>query len=331
MRYAQLISWLVESGPYDESSGEELQQAFAAMLDGGVPELELGALLAALSSRPLSALMLEAATYAISSRMFTLPWPDGAAGLRPQPVVMPAYGAVRGQHNLTPLLASVLQRLHVPVLVHGLLEGHGGVASAYVFRELGVLPCTSIAQARDALQRDGLAFVPTGVVAPGLAQLLSLRSRLGVTPVVHAAALMLDPFAGVGMRMIGADEPVQHAALRGALLDSEGTALLTRGSEGEVFVNPRRRPRIELIRDGGASVLFDQEGTHEEDNVADEGDHSPRATVAWTRRVLEGAATLPLPLLNQLACCLYAAGHADDLNKAKAIVAVEARSLATAA
>ena len=106
--------------------------------------------------------------------------------------------------------------------------------------------------------------------------------------------------------------------------------MLTRGTEGEVFVNPRRRPRIELIRDGAASMLFDQEGTHEEE-VVPEGDHSPRATAAWTRRVLEGAATMPLPLLNQLACCLFAAGHAGDLNKAKAIVAVEARSLATAA
>lgn len=328
MNYAQLISGLVEPGPEDESSSEALQQAFAAMLDGGVPELELGAVLAALASRPVSATMLQAAGYALSSRVFSLPWPEASTG--PQPVVMPAYGAVRGQHNLTPLLASVLQRLHVPVLVHGLLEGHGGVASAYVFRELGVLPCSSLAQAADVLQRDGLAFVPTGALSPGLAQLLSLRNRLGATPIVQAMALLLDPFGGAGMRMIGADDVVQQAALRGVLLADEGAALLTRGTEGEVFVSPRRRPRIELIRNGLATVLFDQEGTHDEE-AAPEGDHSPRATAAWTRRVLEGAATLPLPLLNQLACCLFAAGHAGDLNKAKAIVAVEARSLATAA
>jgi anthranilate phosphoribosyltransferase len=330
MNYAQLISGLVEPGPDDESSGEALQQAFAAMLDGGVPELELGAVLAALASRPVSASMLLAADYALSSRVFSLPWPDEVAGQHPQPVVMPAYGAVRSQYNLTPLLATVLQRLHVPVLVHGLLEGHGGVASAYVFRELGVLPCTSLAQASEALQRDGLAFVPTGALAPGLAQLLSLRNRVGPTAIVQSMALMLDPFAGVGMRMIGSDDVVQHAALRGALLAGEGAALLTRGTEGEVFVSPRRRPRIELLRDGVASVLFDQEGAHEDESIP-EGDYSPRATAAWTRRVLEGSATLPLPLLNQLACCLFAAGHAGDLNKAKAIVAVEARSLATAA
>ncbi len=47
-------------------------------------------------------------------------------------------------------------------------------------------------------------------------------------------------------------------------------------------------------------------------------------------RVLEGSATLPMPILNQLACCLHASGHAADLNEAKAIVAVEARSLAAA-
>lgn len=39
---------------------------------------------------------------------------------------------------------------------------------------------------------------------------------------------------------------------------------------------------------------------------------------------------LPLPLVNQIACCLYGAGYTDDMNQAKAIVAVETSSLAAA-
>ena len=49
-----------------------------------------------------------------------------------------------------------------------------------------------------------------------------------------------------------------------------------------------------------------------------------RATVDWMHAVLAGVHAIPAPLANQLACCLYASGYADDLNQAKAIVAVDA-------
>jgi hypothetical protein len=39
---------------------------------------------------------------------------------------------------------------------------------------------------------------------------------------------------------------------------------------------------------------------------------------------------LPLPLVNQIACCLYGAGYTQDLNQAKAIAAVETGSLIAA-
>ncbi len=209
MRYAHLIKALTEfptgeHGTEGPVAGHVLQGLFAAMLDGGVPELELGGLLVALagpaSSQTMLPAMLSAFSAALSPRVLALSWPAGGTATGPRPVVIPAYGGVRTQRNLAPLVALVLQRLHVPVLVHGTLEGHGGVASAYVFRELGVMPSTTLAQAQAVLERDRLAFVPTGVIAPGLAQLLSLRSRLGVSGICQAMALLLDPFAGAGMR-----------------------------------------------------------------------------------------------------------------------------------
>jgi hypothetical protein len=45
------------------------------------------------------------------------------------------------------------------------------------------------------------------------------------------------------------------------------------------------------------------------------------------RLALAGEAPIPHPLVNQLACCLYACGYTDDMNQAKAIAAVEAGSL----
>ncbi len=42
---------------------------------------------------------------------------------------------------------------------------------------------------------------------------------------------------------------------------------------------------------------------------------------------MAGQVPIPHPLVNQLACCLYASGYTDDMNQAKAIAAVEAGGL----
>jgi anthranilate phosphoribosyltransferase len=51
------------------------------------------------------------------------------------------------------------------------------------------------------------------------------------------------------------------------------------------------------------------------------------STAKWIRRVMDKEIALPKPIANQLACCLYASGYAEDFNQAKAIVAVEATGL----
>lgn len=331
MSYSQMIKALCDERATEDVPGvEESQQIFGAMLDGGIPELELGALLIALATRPASLDMRLGFGAALASRVHSLPLPEGESHPDLHPIVIPAYGAARAQRNLAPLVALILQRLHIPVLVHGTLEGHGGVASAYIFRELGVMPCMTLAQAGAALARDRLAFVPTGVIAPGLAQLLALHRRLGTTGICLAMASLLDPFNGAGMRVVAADHAADLDGMRELLLAEGGAGLLMQGTEGEAFVNPRRRPRIELVRDGASTALYEQEAAHDIDNEWVEADFGARATAAWMRRVLAGHAALPQPIINQLACCLYAAGHSTDLNEAKAIVAVETRSLAAA-
>ena len=71
-----------------------------------------------------------------------------------RPLVIPTYNGARHQANLLPLLVLLLKRIGVPVLVHGCLDGSGRVASAYVFRELGILPCVTPGQAQKALTSD---------------------------------------------------------------------------------------------------------------------------------------------------------------------------------
>ena len=307
-------------------SEHDAHQLFSAVLDGGVPELELGAVLLAMRVKSESLPELLGFYSALDERLSRLRAPAGKA----VPVILPSYNGAREQPNLLPLLALLLQRFGVPVLVHGVLNGSGRIASAYIFRELGVMPCATLAQAQEALEASGIAFVPTAVLAPGLAAALSLRGRLGVRSSAHVVAKLIDPFAGESLRVVGASYPSYLATLRAVLVATGVNALLLRSTEGEPFADPKCRPQLEHICNGAAQVLFEAEAGPHNRTPAQPASVDATATAAWIRRALAGEVTVPLPIVNQLACCLFGAGYASDMNQAKAIVAIEAGSLAAA-
>lgn len=303
---------------------DEAKQLYGAMLDGGVPELELGAIAIGLRLKGETVDEMIGFLGAINDRLYTLRRPQG----RIRPVVIPTYSGSRNGMNLTPLLAMLLRRFDIPVLVHGLIEGYGRVTTAQIFREFGLLPCTSRVLAQRQLVENGLVFVPLSVFSPGLSDLLALRSRLGVRNSAHCLVKMLDPFGGQGLLLAAATQPSYLDTMREVLMRLGSHALLLRGLEGEPAADPKRRPRIEHLHDGSDDILFEAE--HDSLNALP---HFPetceaRTTAEWMRRVLSGEYVLPAPLANQLACCLYACGYTDDFNQAKAIVALEGLSLA---
>jgi anthranilate phosphoribosyltransferase len=115
--------------------------------------------------------------------------------------------------------------------------------------------------------------------------------------------------------------------MRDVLVERSQRGLLLRGTEGEPVANAKRRPRLEYIRHGAVDVLFEAE--HDSlrglPNLPESFDAA--STARWIRRVLDKQIPLPKPIANQLACLLFASGYVDDLNQAKAIVAVEATGL----
>ena len=306
----------------DLSEGDA-HDLFAAVLDGGVPDLELGACLCALRMKHESPNEILGFYRATSERLYSLKPP--ATTLRP--LVFATYGGARQEPNLLPLLILLLQRMGVPVLLHGTLEGGGRVASAYILRELGVLPGGSLTQAQKSLDEDLLAFVPTAVLCPGLANLLALRGRLGISNPAHGLVTLLDPIEGGGLRMVSAAQPLHLEQLETFLLATGFDALLMKSTEGEPFANPKQRPRIKLFRQGEAIVLFEEEMLSARGALSQPSALDAAATAAWMRQAMAGQVPIPHPLVNQLACCLYASGYTDDMNQAKAIAAVEAGGL----
>jgi len=328
MRTMQIIKRIAQAGESARDLAEgEAHELFAGMLDGGLPDLELGAVLIALHLKSESGCELLGFHRALYERLYTLPAPAAQA----RPVVLPAYGGARTEHNLLPLLGLLLRRLGVPVLFHGTLEGSGRLASVYILRELGVLPSASLRQAQAMLEQERIVFVPTAALCPGLATLLVLRNRLGVRNSAHLVAKLLDPFGGDGVLVIGASCPQTLDKLAGVVVDLGASALLLASTEGEPFASPRRRPRIEHFHQGVRQVLFEEEAGPVKPVAGLPAGIDAHATAEWMRLALAGEAPIPHPLVNQLACCLYACGYTDDMNQAKAIAAVEAGSLGPSA
>lgn len=320
MNFAQTIRDL--SGAFErprDLSQKEAHAVFGAMLDGGIPDVQLGALLLLMRVKGLGVDELLGCHDALQERVQTLEPPP----LHALPVVIPSYHGMREQPNLMPLLALLLARLNVPVLVHCTLDSYGGVSSAAVFRELRILPCASFAEVTHALEAERLAIVPISVLTGGLAALLSLRAHLGVRTCAHALAKLVDPFAGHSLRLVPTSRQEDRHTLQCFFEATGERALVMRGTEGEAFADPHRRPKLELVRAGEVRPLFEAEAAPLDILPGVPTGADPRIVAAWIRKVLLGNAPVPLPLTHQLACCLYGAGSAEDFNQAKAIAAVQ--------
>lgn len=322
MNWAHLIELLMAEQSLSEHEAETL---FSAIFDGGVPDLEMGAVLVLLEQRTLTQAELHGVLAALSTRVFHATAP----ATQWRPVVMPAYGTARNQPNLAPLLAISLQRLGIPVLAHGALSGDGGVASAYLFRELGIMPSASLAQAQQALGTGQPAFVPTGAVSPAIADLLALRARLGGGKLARLLARLADPFCGEALQLIPASDAREAVMLQSLCCETGATALLFESLDGDAVVDAQRRPAMTLISEGAVRQLFDAEATSRCAHPLPAA-QDLKGTAQWISGVLEGRIPMPAPVANQIACCLYGAGYAQDLNQAKAIAAVETGSLAAA-
>jgi anthranilate phosphoribosyltransferase len=295
----------------------ELEWLAGALLDGGIPDIELGALLSTVRRRSGCVHLLRALLAALDARVTR--WREDV-GTRP--VVLGCYGGAIDVPNLAPLLALLLARFDLPVLMHGPLHAGQGVSSALVLRELGIMPCSQSRQVVQELATRRLAFVPDTLVAPGLASLLALRPRLGPIALLVTAARLIDPFDCGGLVVAGADSDLELDSMRDAVTSHRARALLLRATEGEPFADPFHRPRMEYWSAGERGVLFDDASIQARRTDTLPAALDVRATATYIRQACDGARAVPTPIVNQLAACLHAAGYCDDFNQAKALASI---------
>ncbi len=303
---ASLLRNLGRGSQHQQDLDADVAQAlFASMLEGTVPPLELGAILLAYRFKGETVAELTGFMAALEGRLARMQPPDD----RPRPIVLPTYNGARRLPNLTALLALLLKRYGVPVLLHGMADQggtFGRVTTAAVLRELGIEPATSVVDADQRLDADGIAYAPIDLLSPALATLLALRGRMGLRSSAHTVAKLVDPFGGEGVRVVSVSHPEYLTRMHELLVATNADALLLRGTEGEPFANPRRQPRLEWFQRGIATVLFDAEvGTLTTSPELPTAIDAP-TTAAWIAAALAGKVPIPKPVLNQLACCMHA-------------------------
>jgi anthranilate phosphoribosyltransferase len=298
--------------------------ACSAILDGGVNDFELGALITGLARHARAPAVLLGLRDAILERSHKLDAGKFAGVSRP--VILPNYGSTQDGRlaaSALPLIVLLLQRFGVPVLLHGAFETSGGLAVTALLRDFGVLPCATRAQAQKVLDAGGVALLPVTLMSPGLAALMSLRARIGQNTPAHVLAPMLMPVRGPALQVCQACDIDDD--LVDMCIDEEGETLVAQSGESSPFGSPLQRPRLTLRCEGRREALFD----------ADSARHVPvlsgaHAIAEWTRAALDGNVPLPALVVNQLACCLYGSRYVSDFNQAKAIAALETGALAAA-
>ena len=291
---------------------EQAEALFGAILDGQVPDMELGAILLSMRVKGEAEGELRGFKRALDARTLQLVLLVGAH----RAVVIPTYNGARRQPNLAPLLTMLLQRQGLPVLLHGRHDFDSRVSPFELLEALGIRRAGSLAETQDRLDRNEIACVGLEVLCPGLDRLLALRPRLGVRNSGHSIAKLLDPLRGHSARLVAVTHPEYVERMRLFLQEDGGAALLMRGTEGEAYANPRRRPQMEGFLNGRSEVLFPVEegGAPPLDGLPD----SPEleANAACIRAMLDGRQAIPRPILDQAAACLYLAGKADTLEAA---------------
>lgn len=286
---------------------------YSAILDGNVPDLELGGILIALRIKGEGEQEMLGFYHAMQQRMMSLQPPVD----RPMPIVIPSYNGARRQGNLTPLLALLLVKLGFPVLLHGVSDDPTRITSEAVLAALGITPVTRAEQAQAALNNGELAFITIDHLCAPVAQQLSLRWRMGVRNSAHTLAKLATPFAErAALRLASVSHPEYVPRVGKFFQDIDAPAILLNGTEGEVYANPQRCPAINYIQGAGAAAEVWVERQPETALALPES-KSAQDTADWIRQVLEGARAVPQALRLQLACCLVATGESASMAEAE--------------
>jgi anthranilate phosphoribosyltransferase len=286
---------------------ETARALYTHMLNGEVPDLEMGGILIALRIKGEGEAEMRGFYEAMQAQTLRLTPPVA----KPMPIVIPSYNGARKQANLTPLLAILLHKLGFPVVVHGVSEDPTRVLTETIFG------CWASSQRvmQDRRRRSWMAisrFISRSALCPPLEKQLDMRWRMGVRNSAHTLAKLATPFAeDAALRLSSVSHPEYVGRVGKFFEEIGGRALLMHGTEGEVYANPQRCPQLMLIDSAGTRAVLER-GEENTDVILPEA-KDPHTTAHWIEQCLAGNVPVPQSIKLQMACCLLATGEVDTV------------------
>ena len=282
MEYSKIIKEVGRGKNHARDLDEETARAlYARMLNGEVPELELGGILIALRIKG-----------------------EGEAEMK-------GFYAAMQQHTLR-----LLHKLGFPVVVHGVSHDPTRVLTETIFTLLDIPATLHAGQAQAQLEGHEPVYIPVGAFCPPLEKQLAMRWRMGVRNSAHTLAKLATPFGeGEALRLSSVSHPEYVPRVANFFRETGGRALLMHGTEGEVYANPQRCPQISLIDEQGVRVLYERQTEMAAEAVVLPTSKDPEVTARWIERCVAGVEPVPNSLKIQLACCLLACGEVTSLEQ----------------
>jgi anthranilate phosphoribosyltransferase len=274
---------------------------FGQVLDRTVTDLEIGAFCLAMRIKGETPEEMAGFLDATYARLNLVP-----AGEKPL-VVLPSYNGARKLPVLTPLLALLAARRGLPVLIHGTATESNRVFVTHVLEALGIRPLEAIR----AIAPGEAVYAPTELLCPGLKRLLDVRKAVGLRNSSHSLVKLMNPCAGDAVIVSSYTHP-EYAVAMAAVFELMGsTALLLRGTEGEVVADARRLPQMDgFIRGKRIALEEGRKGTLTD--LPDlPGEIDPASTAAYIEDVLQGRKPVPASMALQLEHILHLAASHD--------------------
>ena len=197
--------------PLHPIAEDEAQAAFAAILDGEVPESEIAEFLVALSDRGETASEIAGAARAMRERMIPVKAPANAID------VCGTGGDGFHTLNVSTAVSLVVAAAGVPVAKHGNRAASSKAGAADTLEALGLNLDRAVETAEATLAEIGIGFLFAARHHPTMGRLMPLRKSLGRRTIFNLMGPLANP-AQVSRQLVGIARPAYVPIYADALL-----------------------------------------------------------------------------------------------------------------
>ena len=177
-------------------SEEEAASAFDAIMEGGVPELQLAGFLVTMRARGETVDEIAGAVRAMRGKMRKVNAPAGAID------VVGTGGDAKGTYNVSTATAFVLAGAGVPVAKHGNRAVSSKSGAADVLENLGVNLAMTPEDAEACLAEAGIAFLFAPTYHPAMRHAAPVRQGLKLRTIFNLLGPLSNP-AGTQRQLLG--------------------------------------------------------------------------------------------------------------------------------